>query len=384
MKKKLAIFATHPVQYLVPIWRGLASISGLDVTVFYFSDHNIRGTVDPGFGVPVAWDMPLLKGYESIFISRDADLSHPHSVRIPDAVSLLRKGNYDCILIQGYTHWFEWQLIRAAKRLGIKIIIRGEFADFGKKSFFKRIVRDLYLRWFYSHVEKFCYIGEVAKKHLLRHGISSEKLFFSPYSVDTALFESQKIIFDRVNSRTKLGLNDNHFVFLFSGKLIQRKEPLLLIEAISKIQQKDNVALIIVGDGQLRESVIKMGVSVLGNRFLFQGFVNQSQIGEFFSAADAFVLPSNYETWGLVVNEAMQFGLPTIVSDYVGCWADLVIEGKTGFVFPNKNINELTKVMDWLIGNRDQAAKMGISAKHHIMAYSTDASVKGITEAIGL
>jgi len=384
MKKRLAIFATHPVQYLVPIWRSLANVSGLDVTVFYFSEHGIRGTVDPGFGVPVAWDIPLLDGYKSVFISRNADLNRPYSVRMPNPVELLREGLYDWILIQGYTHFFELQLIRAAKKLGIKVVMRGEFADIKEISYFKKILRKLYLKWFYSQVDSFCYIGEIAKQHLLKLGINYEKLVFSPYSIDTALFESQKAIFDRGKSRAKLGLNDNHFVFLFSGKLIPRKEPLLLIEAISRIRQKENVALIIMGDGPLRESVIEKGVSVLGNNFLFQGFVNQSQIGEFFSAADAFVLPSNYETWGLVVNEAMQFGLPAVVSDHVGCYHDLIIEGQTGFSFSNGNADELAEKINMLLQNKGLAHRMGNQAQGLVSQYSTDASVKGILDAMGL
>src|SRR5580700_896964 len=97
---KLAIFATHPVQYHVPLWRNLAKRKDLDVTVHYFSDHSIRGGLDREFNRAVTWDVDLLKGYKSVFVSRSGDLSKPLSMKIPDPKGLLEKGGFDCVLLQ--------------------------------------------------------------------------------------------------------------------------------------------------------------------------------------------------------------------------------------------------------------------------------------------
>ncbi len=126
---RLAIFATHPIQYQAPLWRELARTPGLDVVVYYFSDQSVRGGMDPGFGIPVKWDVKLLDGYEHVFIKRDANLARPSSVKIPQPYSILGEGRFDWVLLQGYTHCFERQVARAAKRLGIKVIIRGEFSE---------------------------------------------------------------------------------------------------------------------------------------------------------------------------------------------------------------------------------------------------------------
>src|SRR4051812_24333108 len=115
MAQRLSIFVTHPVQYHVPLWRALSRHPELDVTVNYFSDHSIRGGLDKGFGVPVAWDVDLTSGYESTFISRPADLDKPRSVAIPELPRVLAAQSPDWIWISGYTHAFERQLVLAAR-----------------------------------------------------------------------------------------------------------------------------------------------------------------------------------------------------------------------------------------------------------------------------
>ncbi len=380
---RLAVFATHPIQYQAPLWRELARSPGLDVVVYYFSDQSVRGGMDPEFAIPVKWDVELLDGYEHVFIMRDANLERPSSVRMPQPYRLLGEGRFDWVMLQGYMHCFERQVARAAKRLGIRVLIRGEFSDVKQGSLVKTFLRRAYLKWFYSHVDSFCFIGEEARLHLSSFGIGGDRLYFSPYSVDTKLFETQNNVYDRVQSRSILGLGESTFVFLLSGKLIPRKEPLLFLDAVSQLPNLNEVAVVMLGDGPIRDKVVRRGKHVLGSRFLFQGFVNQSELGKYFKAADAFVLPSSVESWGLVVNEAMQFGLPVVVSSGVGCRRDLIVEGETGFTFRRGNVIALAETLSKLMSDSLKARSMGIKARKLISRYSTEASAKGLLAAIG-
>lgn len=108
------------------------------------------------------------------------------------------------------------------------------------------------------------------------------------------------------------------------------------------------------------------------------GFVNQSELGRYFLAADVFVLPSVFETWGLVVNEAMQFGLPVVVSRRMGCHQNLVIEGQTGFTFASGDAAGLAGAIDQFASGTADRAKMGQAAHDQIAHYSTERSVAGI------
>lgn len=384
MRKRLGIFVTHPVQYHVPIWRALAASSDLDVTVHYFSDMSVRGGIDPGFGVPVAWDTPMLEGYKSRFISRDADVTKCNRLRIPDIVNLLDEEKFDFILINGYTCAFERQIVRYAKKKSTKVILRGEFTDSPRpgRSVIKKYLREIYLKWFYSGVDKFCYVGVEAKNHLQKIGIPSNKMFFSPYSVDNGFFETQKQQLNRVECRAQLGLGNNDFTFLCSGKLIPRKMPLLLAEAVLSLPENNKIALIFVGDGPQKSNIETSLRPVLKNRLILPGFVNQSGLGKYFIASDAFILPSNFETWGLVVNEAMIFSLPVIVSDAVGCRKDLVIPQKTGFIFQSGNVDSLANSMREMLARPEMAKILGNNAYKKIKEYSVSESVQGILDAI--
>ncbi len=383
MNKKLAVFFFFSIQYQVPIWRHLAAMEGLDIIVYYFSDHSVRGRTDSDFGTDISWDVPLLEGYSHHFLQRHARLTGRRSARISNPGRLLSEGGFDGVLIQSYVHMFERQIAMAAQRLQIKTILRAELTDRPyRRGPVKTLLRNVYLKWFYRYIDVFCCIGDDARRHLRKRNISEDRIFFSPYAVDTALFEAQKNRYDRNEARNLLGIDEKEFVLLFSGKLIPRKAPLLLAKAIETIIDRENVTLIVLGEGQLRQPFEEKMRKLLGKRLHMAGFINQSQLGQYYRAADLFVHPAEFETWGLVVNEAMQFGLPVIVSDHAGCRRDLVIEGQTGSIFPANNTAALATKIESLLHNREQARGMGRQAEKHIAGYTTEAAARGIVQSL--
>lgn len=386
MSRRLAVFTTHPIQYMAPVWRHLARTPGLDLKVHYFSDQSVRGATDPGFGVAVKWDVPILDGYDHVFLTRDGDRDDFRSCRIPDVRRYLRDGHYDWVMVHGYTHPFERQAVRAAKGAGARVLMRGEFTDAPRpgRQRLKTLARDVYLRWFYRHVDAFCYLGENGRAHLLAHGVRPEQMFLSPYAVDTELLESQRERWRRDECRSELGIADNRVVVLFSGKFITRKRPVLLIDAIRRTGRADRIHLILLGSGPLQAEVEAAARDVCGANVTLPGFVNQSELGRYFAAADVFVLPSEFETWGLVVNEAMQFGLPAVVSSTVGCHADLIEPGRTGYVFPSGDAAALADRLTDLLADPAAVARMGREARARVAGFTPAASAAGIRRAIGL
>jgi glycosyltransferase involved in cell wall biosynthesis len=384
MKTRLAVFLTHPVQYFAPLWRHLARVPGLDLAVTYMTDASVRATIDPGFGVPVAWDLPLLSGYCSRVVHPGAELTTSGALRVSAPERLLADTRCDWILVHGYTHPFERQLVRAARSANVKVLMRGEFSDATGRNPVRNAVREMYLRWFYVRVDAFCSIGQDARAHLGKRRVPATRIFDSPYSVDNALFEHQRVENARAESRQRLGLPEDSFVIVFSGKLIPRKDPLLILKALRRLPSIDKIALIFIGDGPLREQVFRQGHSLLDRRLIMPGFINQTGLGQYYSAGDVLILPSRYETWGLVVNEAMQFGLPVVASDRVGCRRDLIVEAETGFVFHAGDAGALAGAIAGLLADRERCARMGELARRHIRAFSIEASANGILAAVGL
>lgn len=385
---RIGVFATHPIQYQAPIWRGLSALPGTDLTVYYFSDRSVRGGLDPGFGRGVAWDLDLLSGYRSVFVGRDGNPDEPWRLRLKTADHRKLVG-LDWVFINGYTHGFERQLVTAKRQHHYRVFIRGEFSDeewdatqgLGRHA--RMLARRLYLRWFYRRVDAFGVVGVAARRHLEKHGVEPSQTFSSPYCVDTTSLEAQVQGNERLAARARLGIAPSADVVLFSGKLIPRKAPLLLGEAM--LGFSDDVVLLYVGDGPLRPELERRLRPKLGQRLVVPGFVNQSALGSFYAAADIFVLPSAYETWGLVVNEAQQFALPVIVSDRVGCRHDLVFEGETGFVFPFDDAEALRARIGRLLANRGLRESMGAAGRERVLrSYTTEAAIRGVAGAMGL
>lgn len=260
--------------------------------------------------------------------------------------------------------------------------MRAEFSDIGNRSPIKQLIRDSYLKWMYSRVNAFCVIGENARRHLLKRGVPEEKMVRSPYTVDTDLFEKQVKKFKRSKCRKNLGLAGKDFIVLFSGKMISRKEPLLLLRAAGKLAGHENFKVIMLGEGPLKKEAMELAEKVLPGRVSFPGFVNQSELGRYYAASDLFVLPSNHETWGLVVNEAMQFGLPVIVSDQVGCRHDLINPKTTGFVFPSGNEKILADQIKTFYLNAVLKTEFARGSKKLISHFLVRHSAKGICQAV--
>lgn len=381
---RLCVFSTHPIQYQVPLWRALARDPDIELHVYYFSDQGVSGTVDADFGAAVTWDVPLLDGYASTFLTR-RPIESSNDFSIPDPVRLLADARPDVVLLHGYMHRFARQVLAHKRRFGYRVVLRAEFTEMRRSSrtLLRGLARNVYLRWFYPQVDQFCFIGRDAHKHLEAFGVPGERRHFAPYSVDDALIERMRQTWTRASARAQLGLPMEARVVLFSGKMIPRKQPLLLADALLALAEDlPGLTPVFLGSGEQYEALVARLRPTFGPRLLAPGFVNQGQLGPYFVGSDVFVLPSDYDTWGLVVNEAMHYGLPCVVSDRVGSSRDLIEEGVTGFTFPYQSANALAERLRQCLGNPAGLQDMGEAARSRVSRYRIDDTVAGIREAV--
>ena len=148
--------------------------------------------------------------------------------------------------------------------------------------------------------------------------------------------------------RAQQGIHDTSFVILYCGRLSKEKSLFDLLEAYHLVNCKEK-SLIIVGDGELRKPLEEHVVKHSLDSVHFFGFRNRNEIAQYYATADVLILPSKRETWGIVVNEALCFGLPVIVSDQVGAARDLVRNGHNGFSFPSGDVKTLAARIQQLI-----------------------------------
>jgi glycosyltransferase involved in cell wall biosynthesis len=379
---KVAFVTTHPVQYQVPLFRSLAQAPDVELTVFYamIPDPTQQGV---GFSVAFEWDVPLLEGYRyEVLPNRTA---HPMLGRFsgcdtPDVGSRLQ--GFDAVIIHGWGVRSALQALWGARRRGIPCILRGEASIFRPWPRWRNLTYRVLLRQYAALLA----IGRANRAFYEAHGIAPEKIVDAPYCVDNAVFDARarSLASSRAAIREGWRIAADAVVFLFSGKLVPKKRPLDLIEAMALARRHHpQLHLLIAGDGPLRQACAPRAAE-LGVPATFAGFLNQTRIAEAYVASDCLVLPSDHgETWGLVVNEAMACGRPAIVSDRVGCHPDLVTPGVTGDVFGFGDVEDLArKLSEWADARRLSAA--GEHARQRIRLYSVDRAAKGTLAAVEL
>lgn len=343
--RKIIIATTHPIQYQVPLFRELSK--HLDLTVLFMMEQTPRGQKDAGFGVEFSWDIPMTDGFKYVWaknIAEEHSSSKRKGIILTGIEDIFNKVQPEILIVFGWFPNSYLQLIKFAKKNNIRLMMRSESNLAERRSIAKKSLGEFYYRWLFSGVDKFLSIGKMNTLFYRRYGVREDNIFFAPYSIDTEFFEKRY-------SETRPSLTRTGKIKLgFSGKLIPKKCPVDLIRSVCKSAFKDQIEVVMIGDGPLRDKV-KKTAKELGVSLDYRGFLNQSEIVEkgYFDL-DCLVLPSAFnETWGLVVNEAMTGGIPAIVSDMVGSAEDLVIEGETGYKFQAGNVGELTGKIDKFI-----------------------------------
>jgi glycosyltransferase involved in cell wall biosynthesis len=384
----LAVIETHPVQYHAPVYRELQRNWGIPVTAIYGSDFSVAGYRDREFGATFAWDTDLLSGYSSRFLSRvgEGGASAAGEVTTRGLRDALVEVAPDAVMVLGYRPRFHREAFLAARRAGIPILFRGETTDHARqRNALKTWARDQALRWFYRRCERLLYVGQRSHEHFHRLGCPEDKLGFSPYCVDTTPFQSDEQARARLRDLTRaaLQISVDKKAVLFSGKLSGRKGPDILLRAIKQLpaEARERIVVLFLGSGELQDALQSLARQTPAIPAHFLGFQNQTQLSQYYHAADLLALPSvQSETWGLVVNDALHHGLPCLVSDAVGCAPDLIEPGKTGEVFETGSTESLAQAICRILPLTERAETRA-RCREKVSAYTTEKAAAGIAQA---
>jgi len=426
----LGILTSHPIQYQAPWFRGLAEEVELDVIFAQRPDAAQQGE---GFGKSFNWDVDLLSGYRHRFlnnISPHPGSSHFAGCDTPEITDIIRRtsesgspsagseatSRFDAFIVMGWYLKSYLQAMRACRAAGIPILVRGDSHLLTPRSLLKRLAMEMRQRWLLRQFDGFLCVGQRHREYLEHFGVPSGKIFPAPHFVDNAWFAERAEIARkrRAEIRKKWRIPEEAFCILFCGKFIPQKRPLDVVEAVSlllepnskfKIQNSKlpTVHLLFVGSGELgpqlrskcnvafdaenaQQSVVSSssssGLRSARPPASFAGFLNQTELPAAYVAADVLVLPSESETWGLSVNEAMACGLPAIVSDAVGCAPDLIDEGKTGSTFPGGCVYALAACLSQTLNRYQDGYDFAARLSEKMSRYSLEKAVAGTLGAM--
>lgn len=376
---RLCVLTTHPIQYIAPWFRELAGEPGIDLDVLFLREPNPQQQ-GAGFGTAFTWDVPLREGYRSTVLG--IAQGWPGVPRLWQRLA----GHWDisppeAVMITG---WNEPALAAAyllARARRLPVIVRGEANMLRRRPGRKRALHRALLRMAWGALA----IGQGNRDFYLANGMPPERVFPGAYFVETQRMLQMAAEHGpaRHELRRACGHGPDDFVFAFVGKHVPFKRPLLLVEAAALLRRQGlPVRLHMAGSGELTDALAARARELQVPAH-FTGFLNQSELWRAYVPADALVLPSdNGETWGLVVNEAMLFGLPAITSVQVGCSRDLVREAQTGFVFDG-GAPELAAAMARLADHPAQAREMGRRGRALVASeYSMPVATAGLKAAL--
>ena len=392
---RLAYLVSHPIQYQAPLLRKLAADPAIELTVLFGSDFSLRGYRDQGFGVDVRWDIPLLDGYKYEFLPALRD-NGTNSVFNPISRGIFRRlaGDqglpaFDVLWVHGYSTVNQMRGILAAKALGIPVLVRSDSTLHDRpRSFFKLVLK----RFFFlllKHLVAGVLVSGSENLAYWRYYFRDEiPMFLLPYAVDNDWFQqqSQAAVGSREALQRELKLQPGRPVILFASKLQTRKHCDHLISAYQELcagpGRETRAYLVIVGDGEQRSALEQQAAATGLDNIRFCGFKNQTELPRFFDLCSIFVLPSQHEPWGLIVNEAMNAGRAIIVSDEVGCQPDLVTDGVEGFVFPAGNVKALADALRRALASPDETIAMGQRALARISRWSFNEDLLALRRAL--
>lgn len=358
-RRGLVIVEAFPVQYRAPVYGAIAAqvaAAGTiePVRVVYSTTATATGFKDREFGKFIGWGGSVLEGYEHDVLGNHAGgamaggfLAH----RGKGVGAYLDRLRPRAVLLTSLFTAYDLAALWHARRLGAEVWLRTETQDFaGDRSLAKRVARAVFYRTVYSAIDRFYCIGKLNRRHYLANGVDERQLGWAPYcTVDRVGSDERLSDANRRAVRSRLGLADDRFVLLFSGKLIPKKYPDIIPHAIARLPEAEQrrITVVYCGDGELGDELRRLASELTpATDYRFAGFVGQEELPDWYLAADCLTLPSRRmgETWGLVVNEAMQAGAKVIASDAVGSTGDL--RGAPGFeVFANEDVADFARAL---------------------------------------
>jgi len=387
-KYRVLIVSSHPVQYAAPLYRLMAQHPKLDILVAYCSLQGAEKGVDPGFGVEVAWDVPLLEGYPWVHVpnrSPRPGIDRFFGLINPELWKLVRQGGFDCLIAYGYAYLSFWIAMIAAKLSAIPIVMLTDQTTIKPRldrGHWKKFLKPVILPIIYRIPDIVGACSAAGVNFVESLGLKRERIVLIPFVVDNDYWTSQSRQVNREVSRSQLNIPVDASVVLFCAKLQPWKRPQDVLRAFAKAEVP-NAYLVFAGEGPMRKDLEAEACTLgVADRVRFLGFVNQSRLPSVYRAADLFVLPSEHDPCPVVVCEAMLCGCPVVLSDEIRGRFDIVHPGETGFIYPCGNIDALAAILREVLPDHERLKRMSEAARKRMETWSYRECLNGYVEAI--
>ena len=370
MRRRLVVITEIIAPYRIPVFNALAKLSDVDLHVIFLSESDVslrrwsvyKDEIHFSYEVLPAWRARL--GKHNFLLNVGAGRA-------------LSKCDPDVVVCGGYSYVASWQAVAWAKWRRVPFVLWTESTGGDQRRALPpaEIAKRLFIRG----CDGFLVPGKASLNYLISLGASADRIFVAPNAVDIGLFtaRAEGVRHDAATMRGNCHLPKRFFLFV--GRLVSSKGIFDLLDAYSQLpdELRREAGLVYVGDGVARSELERRASTVTSGSIRVVGFKQRDELANFYALAEALVLPTHSDTWGLVVNEAMACGLPIITTDVAGCAEDLVHRNQNGFVVPVGNVIALADALKRLALDPRLARDMGRRSSELISNYSPEKCAAG-------
>ena len=353
---RVAVISEIPTPYRAPLFDLIAADPAIDLYVLYCAAR------DPWRD----WDIPssthqqeILRGFA--FGGRKGG---PHWKVNPSVWRRLSHLRPDVVVVGGFAHPTMLLAILWSRLHRVPFALVSETQGLTPRSLWKAVARAPVVRWAVGGASVFLATGGPAADYLQSLGAVSDRIFLFPNVPDISLIRQEALSLEsrRDEIRETIPGPDGP-LYLFVGRLVRHKGVSALLESYKEVKASMPTArLVIVGDGPERGALEAQAAALQIKDVTFVGSARPDDVISYYVAADCFVLPSEYEPYGVVVLEALACGLPAVVTDRVGSATDLIDENRKGRVVPYGNQAALVRSMLDVVDPADRAGRISAAA----------------------
>lgn len=337
---KILIISNIPSPYRIDFFNELGKY--VDLTVV-FEAKSARG-------ITFNWNIEEIQNFKAVFL-KDGVINEK---KIDWTIlKYIKKNYYDHIIVTSYAYFTEMTALLALKALRIPYFLEVDGGLIRQENKLKKNFK----KFLVSNAKGYFSPSNSSDDYLVYYGAKRNLIHRYPFTslnkkdiLDQLVLEEEKAILKK-----ELGISKKKVV-LAVGQFIHRKGFDVLIKASKGIDQ--DIGIYFVG-GEPTDEYIELRNKYKSNHVYFEGFKSKEELSKYFKVADLFVLPTREDVWGLVINEAMAFGLPIITTDKCTAGLELIKNWKNGFIVESEDTDAIANRVKTILSDDKLKYKMG-------------------------
>ena len=314
------------------------------------------------------WTGSKVKNYLEIYLNLihvGTDQSRGNAL-----AKFIARNKFDVIVLTNYASPATIKAILYCKRHKVKYCIESDGGFYKKDKLLKAIIKKYLLCSAIAHLTT-C---DEHIKYLKSIGVETERIYKYPFtSVDNIYIDNAQNLLkvDKQSRKEQLGISEEKVV-ISVGQFIPRKGFDVLLESCKNLS--DKIGVYVIG-GEPTDEYIEVTRKLNLKNVHFVGFKTKDELSEYYAAADVYVMPTREDIWGLVINEAMAFGLPVVSTNACIAALEMVRNGENGYIVPTDNPDQLSEAIKGVL-NSDKISDLSTSSLNAAKQYTIEKMVE--------